>query len=269
IGYWDSPLLEGVVMVLMLLGMTNFVTAYTLFRGKFGAVAKNGEIRLAALLIPAAATILFGGVTAGLYPTLGRQLRVALFESVSALSTTGFTTTDCGSWSGLGWLVLIVLMVIGGGAGSTAGGLKQYRIYALYRGLLWEFRRALLPRNTVTAPDIWVGESCRFLSDADLRQTAGYVFLYLITMLGGTAILAGYGHPLQESLFEFASALGTVGLSAGITTAAAPDGLLWTQTAGMILGRLEFFVVFVGLTRLAGDLATLARSRGPGEQTLD
>ena len=70
-----------------------------------------------------------------------------------------------GDWSGLGWLVLIVLMLIGGGTGSTAGGLKQYRVYALYRGLLWELRRRRLPRGAVTEPDVWVGDSRRFLKD--------------------------------------------------------------------------------------------------------
>jgi trk system potassium uptake protein TrkH len=265
IGYWNSPMVEGVTVVLMLLGTMNFVTGYALLHGKFSAVGKNGEIRLQALLIPALVLVVLFGVTSGLYPTLGKQLRVAIFEVVTALSTTGFSTVGYGDWNSLGWLVLIVLMIIGGGAGSTAGGLKQYRVYALYRGLLWEFRRMLLPRGAVTMPDVWVGETRRFLGDREMRQLATFSFLYLGTLTMGTGILASYGYPLKESLFEFASALGTVGLSVGVTSAAAPEGLLWAETFGMIMGRLEFFVVFIGLSRLAANLAVMTGAAGKGD----
>ncbi|MBE0576625.1 MAG: TrkH family potassium uptake protein [Desulfuromonadales bacterium] len=260
IGFWNSPLVEGVIIVLMLLGTINFVTTYALLHGKFRAVGRNGEIRLQTLVIPSMALMVFFGVTAGLYPTLGKQLRVAIFEVVSALSTTGFSTVGYSNWNDLGWLVLILLMIIGGGTGSTAGGLKQYRVYALYRGLLWEFRRRWLPRRCVTEPDIWVGEAHRFLADRELRQLAAFSFLYLAILSLGTGVLTAYGYSLKESLFEFTSALGTVGLSAGVTAADAPGGLLWAEIVGMILGRLEFFVIFIAITRLITDMTTLAGS---------
>lgn len=265
IGYWNSPLVEGVTVVLMLLGTMNFVTGYALMHGKFRAVGKNGEIRLQALLIPMLVLVVFSGVTSGLYPTLDKQLRVAIFEVVTALSTTGFSTVGYGDWNSLGWLVLIALMLIGGGTGSTAGGLKQYRVYALYRGLLWEFRRMLLPREVVTMPDVWVGETRRFLGDREMRQLATFTFLYLGTLAIGTGIIASYGYSLKESLFEFASALGTVGLSVGVTSASAPAGLLWAETIGMILGRLEFFVIFIGVSRLVANLAVMIGAAGHGK----
>jgi trk system potassium uptake protein TrkH len=104
-----------------------------------------------------------------------------------------------------------------------------------------------LPRHAVTEPDVWVGEQRRFLQDSDICQIAAFTFLYMLTLMMGTGIVASFGYSLKESLFEFASALGTVGLSVGVTSASAPAGLLWTETFGMILGRLEFFVVFVGI----------------------
>jgi trk system potassium uptake protein TrkH len=250
IGFWNSPVVEAVTMVLMLLGTMNFVTGYALLHGKFRAVGKNGEIRLQMLLIPASALVLLTGVTAGLYPAMGKQVRVALFEAITALSTTGFSTVGYGNWNGLGWLVLIVLMVIGGGTGSTAGGLKQYRVYALYRSLLSELKRMLVSRDAVVETEVWVGENRRFLKDQELRQIGAFAFFYLATLALGTGIIASYGYPLKESLFEFASSLGTVGLSVGITSANAPGGVLWTEIVGMILGRLEFFVVILGLGKM-------------------
>jgi trk system potassium uptake protein TrkH len=254
IGYWDSSLIEAVIILLMLVGTLNFLTAYILLQGKFKAVWRNGELRLSALLITFSVVVLLVGVTTGLYPPQQKTVRVVIFETVTALSTTGFSTVSYGNWNALGWLVLIGLMLVGGGAGSTAGGIKQYRIYALYRGLLWEMKERLLPQHAITEPDIWQGEQRQFLSDRHLRQTGLFVFLYLITFGLGSGIIAAHGYSLSESLFEFGSALGTVGLSVGVTAAAAPAGVLWTEIAGMMLGRLEFFTIFIGLTKIITDI---------------
>jgi trk system potassium uptake protein TrkH len=259
IGYWNSPGVESVTILLMLLGTMNFVTGYALMHGKFRSFFKNGEIRLQMTLIPIAILIVFSGVTVQLYASAGKQVRVAIFETVSALSTTGFSTVGYGNWNGLGWLILIGLMIVGGGTGSTAGGLKQYRVYALYRSLITELRRMFLPRHAVAETDVWVGEQRRFLQDSDIRQTAAFAFLYVLTLVLGTGITASFGYSLKESLFEFASALGTVGLSVGVTSSAAPVGLLWTEIAGMILGRLEFFVIFLGIGKILKGLSESCR----------
>ncbi|MGB3612521.1 MAG: TrkH family potassium uptake protein [Elainellaceae cyanobacterium] len=254
IGYWDSPAVEAVTLVLMILGGLNFVTGYLLLTGKFAAVLRNGQVRLQALVIPLCALILLFGVMPLVYPEPGKAIRVALFETITALSTTGFSTVGYTDWNSLGWIVMIGLMLIGGGAGSTAGGIKQLRIYILYRSLLWEVRRMMLPQQAVSEPHIWQSEQRRFLNDEQIRQVGVFVFLYLVTYLIGSTIIAAYGYSLQESLFEYASTMGTVGLSVGVTAADAPPGLLWTQIVGMFLGRLEFFTVFVGVIRLLKDV---------------
>jgi trk system potassium uptake protein TrkH len=259
IAYWDSPAIEGIVVVLMLLGTLNFLTAYTLLRGKVRAAVRNSEVRQTALFVVAGTAVLLLGVTGGLYPSLGQRLRVAIFNTVSALSTTGFATVDYRAWNSLGWMVLILLMLAGGGTASTAGGIKQYRIHALWRGLIWEVRRRMLPARAITQPDLWKGEGRHFLDDEHLRRVALFVFLYLALFLVGSGALAAYGYPLADSLFEFASALSTVGISVGVTAPDAPAGVLWLMMAAMVLGRLEVFPVLVGLLRLAGDLPALLR----------
>ncbi len=254
LGYWDSPAIEAVTVVLMLLGTLNFSTSYLLLTGKFSAVIRNSEVKLQALVIPLCITILLLGVTNKLDFTFNKALRIAVFETIAALSTSGFATVSYTNWSTIGWLTLIVLMLIGGGTGSTAGGIKQFRIYALYRGVIWEVRRQLLPKDAVTEPDIWQGETRQFLSDRQLRQISMFVFLYLGIYPAGSGIITAYGYSLSESLFEYASALSTVGLSVGVTAPNAPVGLLWTEITGMFLGRLEFFPVFEGLIRLYWDI---------------
>ncbi len=261
IAFWNSPAVEAVIVVLMLLGTLNFLTVYTLLQGRVRAVLRNNEVRQTAFLILFGIVILLVGTTAGLYTTFGQRLRISLFNTVSALSTTGFATVDYRPWNGLGWLLLIVFMLIGGGTGSTAGGIKQYRINVLFRGLVWEVRRVLLPRQAVTEPDVWKGEQRTFLTDRHLRSVALFVFLWFVTFFVGSGLLTAYGVPLQDSLFEFASAFSTVGISVGVTSASAPAGVLWIEMAAMILGRLEFLPIVIGVIRLASDAPIIVAAK--------
>ena len=144
-------------------------------------------------------------------------------------------------------------MMIGGGTGSTAGAIKQYRIYVMLQALVWEVRRALLPGNAVSRPYVWQGERKEYLTDERVRQVGVFVFLYVATYFAGSMVLAWHGYTLPESLFEFASALGTVGLSVGVTLPDAPPAVLWTEMAGMFLGRLEFFTILIGIAKIAAD----------------
>ena len=254
IGYWDSVPVEVVTWVLMLLGSFNFVLSYLILRGKWSSLWRDGQVRLQIVLIGGSAIVLWLGITGAIYGSVDKAFRVAVFEPISALTTTGFSTVGYGDWSGLGWLILILLMLVGGGAGSTAGGIKQMRIYILYRSLLWEIQRMLMPDRLVSEPRIWQTNNRRFISDEQVRQTALFVFLYLATYGVISLIMAWHGYSLDESLFETASAMSTVGLSVGVTAPDAPATLLWTEIVAMFLGRLEFLTVLVGLIRLVRDI---------------
>ena len=261
IGYWDSPMVEAVIIVLMIMGTVNFVVSYALLQGKWRAVLRTGEIRMLGFLLATAVPITFFGVTWGLYPTLDKSVRVAIFEIASAISTCGFSTVGYGNWSALGILIMVLVMLIGGGTGATAGGMKQYRVYLLYRALLWEIKRLFLPRRVQTAPTIWQVDELRFINDEQVRQTALYVFLHLFAFFVGSLIIAAHGYSLSDSMFELASSVSTIGLSVGVTSANAPAGVLWTETIMMFLGRLEFFAVLAGLGRLWQDGGRLFAQR--------
>jgi len=259
IAHWNSPAIEAVLMLLMGLGTLNFLTAYTLLKGHWRAVLGNGEVRLAAFLLPLATAVLFFSGSFRIYPELPEHLRVLLFQVVSALSTTGFQTIVFSGGEDFGYLVLILLMLIGGGANSTAGGIKQHRIYLLFKGLRREVREAARSPRERCEEGIWIGGRRRFLGESEIRKAAVYVGLFLSVWLLGSCALTAYGHSLGDSLFEFASTLGTVGLSTGITSADAPDGQLWLQIFGMLFGRLEFFVLFWGLAKLVRDLGATGK----------
>ncbi|MFH1135360.1 MAG: TrkH family potassium uptake protein [Pseudomonadota bacterium] len=253
IGYWNSTAVEAITLPLMILGNLSFVTAWFLWRGRLGLVARNGEARLQAALLPLAAAAAFFLTCRTLYPHLGKSIRVAVFETVSALTTTGFSTVGYGDWNSLGWFLMIVLMLIGGGTCSTAGGIKQFRVYLMWRMFLWDIQRYLLPGAAILERPLWEGDRRVFVDDARARQAMVFIFVYLATYALGVMILCACGYSLPESLFEFASAIGTVGLSIGVTGARMPDVALWAETIAMFLGRLEFIVVIVSLLKIGRD----------------
>jgi len=259
IGHWDSAAVEAVSIALMLLGNLNFLTAYMIVKGRFRMAGRSGEVRLMAVLIPVSFLLLLGFVTPGLYASLGKAVRVSVFETVSALTTTGFSTVSYQSWNATGVFVLTLLMIVGGGICSTAGGLKQYRVFLLAKAVASEVRRSLLPRTAVLDEYVWRGdERCR-VSDQHVRQVALFGCLYVATLAVGTLVLTVHGYPLDEALFEYASAQGTVGLSVGVTSASAPRLVLWTEIGGMFFGRLEFLVILVAAAKLISDVPSLLR----------
>ncbi|HOX12439.1 MAG TPA: TrkH family potassium uptake protein [Spirochaetia bacterium] len=253
VGHWDSAAIEAVTLPLMILGNLSFVTAWHLFRGRLRTVGRNGEIRLLAVVIPASVTLAFLFTTRELYPRMDKAFRVAVFEVVTAITTTGFSTVGYGNWNSFGVFLIVILMLIGGGTCSTAGGIKQSRVYLLWKALVRELRTMAAPRRAVLSVPYWEGERRVFLDDGKVRQVAAFVVLYLVTYAAGTLVLCACGFGLTESLFEFASALGTVGLSVGLTGANMPDAALWAETLAMFLGRLELTIVFVSLAKIGTD----------------
>jgi trk system potassium uptake protein TrkH len=259
IGYWDSPSVEAVILVLMILGNLSFVTAWLLMRGKIDSVLRNGEIRIMGFLLPLSILLVFFLTLQTLYPEPGKGIRVAVFEMVTALTTTGFSTVGYNNWNSFGWLLLLVLMLIGGGTCSTAGGIKQYRIYLIFKSLMWQLRNLSLPPKAIVENAVWEAERQVFVDDTRLRQIGTYIFLYLTAIIIGTGVFTAYGNGLKESFFEFTSTLGTVGLSVGLTRADAPLPVLWTQISGMLLGRLEFLIIFSGVVKIVKDMIFILR----------
>jgi trk system potassium uptake protein TrkH len=252
IGFYDSVVIEIIVMVLMLIGSVSFVTAYAFFKGDEN-VPKNSELRFSVVITLLLVAVLFVGATQPIAPDVGTALRMAAFEGVSAITTAGFTISDYSGWVPFGWLVLIVAMIVGGGTESTAGAIKHLRVLVLLRTVVWEVRRAFLPEKAVNQPSYMTIDGEEYITDKQVRQIALFVVSYGVFLVLGTLAFTAYGYPLNESLFEFTSAIGTTGLSSGITGPELPTGLLWVAMAGMFLGRLEILAILIGLGKIVTD----------------
>lgn len=261
IGAYHSFPIELITIILMLLGTTNFAAHLLLIKGKFKTFGKIGEVQfmlvLLGILIPAIAFLSLNGV----YSDLPRSLRISLFELTSALTTTGYSTVTYNEWKPLAILVMILLMLIGGGSGSTAGGIKVTRIHLLTKSFYWNIKKMLMPNNRIVQNYVLRPEGKVYIEDNHVSEASYYVFSYLIFYFIGVSILTYYGYSLQDSLFEFASAIGTVGLSVGITAANASPVVLWTETFGMILGRLEIYVVLITFIKITTDFSNIVEKK--------
>ena len=253
IGHYNSLSIEVVTIVLMFLGTINFATHYTLLKGKIKIFFKNAEIRLMITLFTLLTPILMFFSLNALYPKLSENFRITFFQIITALSTTGFSTIAFAGWPLFANFIIIIIMLVGGGTGSTAGGIKQYRIYLIFKSIYWEIKEQFLPRRSVSSNYLWRGENKFYVKDQHIKDVANYIILYLFTFFAGVAVHTAYGYSLLDSMFEFGSALGTVGLSIGLISPEAPTGIIWTQTIGMFLGRLEFFIILYAGIKLVKD----------------
>lgn len=251
IGAYNNLAIELITVILMLLGETNFFANMLLVKRKFRAFFSLGETKLTLSAIAIAVPVVAVISLLPLYGNLTKALRISFFNVVSALTTTGFSTVVYNDWPAFAWLVMILMMIIGGGTGSTAGGIKSGRVYLLLKQIVWSVKRKFMPERMVNRPAIYRPEGKINISMELFSESANYTLTFLALLFIGTSILAACGYPLQDSLFEFASALGTVGLSIGLTSINTSPVALWTMTTGMLLGRLEIFVVFYAIIKTA------------------
>ena len=260
IGEYHSLSIEIVTIVLMLIGTTNFAVLLLLLRGKWRQAAKVSEVRFLFLLLLVFVPLMGLSLSRELGMGFWEGLRHGLFNASSALSTTGYATMPYESWPAFSIGLMILLMLIGGGIGSTAGGLKLTRVYLILRLTGQNIKRKLLPQRCVDTPT-YVKAQGKTKIDGELSSdTVAFVGCYLLLFIAGALLLtltAGCG--LEEAMFEFASALGTVGLSIGLTGTATNNATLIVEMLGMILGRLEIFIVLTGAYYGLHEIKSLAR----------
>jgi len=237
----NSLPLQAMVMLLSVAGAVPLVLYFRSFKGSGRVLIRDRQLH--GLLIAGLVTSLL--IAWFLFAQDGfswvQALRHGVLNGFSAQSTTGFSTLDMSQIGAGAKLTLILSMLLGGGAGSTAGGIKILRLLILVQILYVFLQRPGMPRQAVAEASLG-----RHRLEADEIQSAlGIVFLFLMAIAVSWLVFVGMGHDPLDSLFEVASAIGTVGLSTGI---AAPDlhpllkGIL---CADMLLGRLEIIAWLV------------------------
>ena len=244
IGYYQSVPIEFFTVILMLAGTTNFSLLLMLFRGKIKNFFASSEIRfmlgILAVFIPMLSVVLFVNGFG-----INDSLRCGFFNVFSALSTTGYCVGDYLRFGEQALFILILLMLMGGGMGSTAGGIKLARVTKVCKYIVNNIESRFASSRKISLIYYNNGKDKEVLERKDIDEALTYMLSYLMIFVVGTLLLNSCSRSsLLYSAFEFASALGTVGLSIGVTSMSLCNMGLIIEIAGMILGRLEIFVIF-------------------------
>jgi trk system potassium uptake protein TrkH len=246
---YKSPMIEVVIIPMMILGAIPFLIHHKVLRGDFRALIRDSQCRILFLLIGVGALVL----TAENYLSLGNinildTARFSVFQFVSALTCTGFQTSDVHTWSPIALIVLSLAMVLGGAAGSTAGGVKLVRTIIAYKGIGWWFKRVSMPSRAITS--FRLGDKLLSEEEANrvVAETTLITILWIVFLIAGILVLL-YVVPsqyhLSDVIFEVASAQGNVGLSTGITSSEMnPIGKI-VLIFSMWIGRLEIIPVMM------------------------
>lgn len=229
----------------MIFGATSFALHRRVIAGDWRALFKSPEFRLMSLLILGSTLILAWRM----------DWITALFSTVTASTTVGFSSVNVISgaiWGPLQKSILIILMIIGGGFGSTAGAIKLIRTVILITALYWLVKRALLPDRAVVP--LKIGD--KIFSENEILQSAVFVFGYFVLLgVGGLITMAAMPEASAiNCFFDSVSAQGTVGLTSGVTGPTMPSVVKITYILQMWIGRLEvipaiaLFAYVIGLT---------------------
>ncbi|UCG95592.1 MAG: TrkH family potassium uptake protein [archaeon] len=250
-GVWT----QWAIILMMILGAIAFVAHNNLLRGKVKKFVTDPQVKALFVLIVSGGLIL----TLVNYFSLNnlsflQSLQESLFQYISAITCTGFYSADISAWGDAAKLILSLAMVIGGAAGSTAGGIKLFRAVLLSKGVFWRTRQAIsTPRRFFSHK---LGR--KFLSSEDCRnevnEAAVISFLWAVFLFIGIlafSILMPH-HDLIDIIFEICSAQGNVGLSSGITGPAMPAAAKVVMMFNMWIGRLEIIPIIVLFRSILG-----------------
>ena len=246
---FNSPAIEGICTLFMFVAGVNFLFHFRFFARKEIRQFTDREFQLY-VLITFSATILLTVVTWGQnYGDLPTALRYASFQVVSIVSTTGFATADYLTWGFFAQALLLTLMVIGGSAGSTAGGMKCIRALILFKQGKRELYRLIHPKAVLA---LKVGK--KKVPPLVSSKIIGFFFLYCFICVLSGLLLTACGVDLITSFSAVVSALSNIGPGLGgvgpiSNYAALPDLAMLLLGCCMVIGRLEILTVLVLFTR--------------------
>lgn len=245
-GYFESPFLRVVAVIFMLAATVNFALHFTSFSGKgLKVYTQDLEFRFYIFLIIAAITACFLVLMYNGTMPLKQALGDSIFNMVSVVSTTGYSVSDYSSWPVLVPMMVMALMMLGGCAGSTAGGLKILRFMLIIKHSIRELKVLIHPHGVMR---LKIGKSV--VSDKVSQAVWSFAGFYVVSFTLITVALATYGYDLitafsaaGATMSGLGPALGEVGPAGNY--AGMPNGAKLVLCFSMLLGRLELFTLLV------------------------
>lgn len=243
-----SPYIQYVIATFMLLAGMNFTLHFLAFKGKFKQIWNNEEFRYYLYIIIGFTLVISAYFVFKTGLDSEKAFRVAFFQVVSIVTTTGYATSDYLVWPGALWFLLFMLMFIGGMAGSTGGGIKVIRQVLLFKNAGKELKRAIHPQGIIP-----VRLNHEAVSQDIIFKVMAFLQIYLLVFIFGTICLSFLGLDFETAVGSSISALGNIGPGLGKVGPTGNYGFIpdigkWLLSFLMLLGRLELFTVLILIT---------------------
>jgi len=246
IAHYDSILIEVTIIGFMILAGTNFNLYYRMLRGRWRAAPSDAEWRVYCGIMVAAIVLVTLNLRAqAIYRDLGSAVRYASFQVVSILTTTGYCTADFDLWPSFSRVLLVLLMFVGGCAGSTGGSMKVVRVSVLFKRAALEVRKVFRPQLATT---IKIGRSP--VSEERTTAILAFVILFVGIFAVASCLMALMGLDLATAVSSSIATLGNIGpglagVGATMNYAEIPLPGQLILSICMVLGRLELFAILV------------------------
>ncbi len=250
VGGFHSLYAEMVITVFMLLAGVNFNLHYYLVTGRPGQMLRDTEFRTyLGIIFGSTAFVSVMLLIHNYYDTIGKALRYAVFQVVSIITTTGFGTDDFDTWPIPCRIVMFLLMVIGGCASSTGGGVKVIRLILSIK-IIKRAADAKLRPNAVKP--IKIGG--KNVSEETIGAVKSFMILYALTIALSTVVVALDGYDLTTSLGSVIACVSNIGPGFGLVGPSCnyilfSGGIKFLLSMLMIAGRLELYTIFIMFTR--------------------
>lgn len=252
VGYWNSPYIQYVIAIFMLLSGVNYFIYFFGINKQFFKLKRNEEIRyyLILILVTSIAVMIsqidFSGTFR--FASLEKAWRDSFFTITSMFTTTGLTTVNYTAWKPFTWGIIAGAMIVGASAGSSGGGIKVIRFVIIAKAFYYEFKRTIHPQAVIP-----VRYNNHTLNETTLNRVLSFAMLYLITIFVGIIVLLISGMNISDSVSGMITCIGSVGPGFG---SLAPGGSFynipafskWFLSFVMLLGRLEIFTVLMIFT---------------------
>lgn len=248
--FFGSPFIEYTGTLFCFLSGINFTLLFmTVTKMKFRNLLKSAELRLYVSIIFVCTAIVMVYLMKDMGYGLEKAFRCALFQVVSFLTSTGLFSDDAGQWPHVTWIILGVLMFVGGCAGSTAGGVKCIRFVIILRIIRNEFRQILHPNAVLP-----VRVEQNIIPNSTRNRLLPFISLYLGLFFISATFFTAIGIDVINAITMCLSCLSNVGPTLGVeigptmSWAELPVVCKWFCATMMLIGRLELFSVLILFT---------------------
>ena len=245
IGYFNSATIDTILIIFMFLAGINFSLHYYALTGKPGKYFRDPEFRFYFFFLAGASLFITFNIWHAGEGTLSRCFRDATFTATSVITTTGFCTADFDQWPNASRLLLVLMMFIGGCAGSTGGGMKVVRVFIMFKKMIREIKLFMRPSSVI---QMKLGG--KPVEQEIISHISAFFAIFILIFAAGSFIMTFFTPDLETATSSVIATLGkigpglnAVGATKNYSTIPAPGQALLTLF--MLLGRLELYTVLI------------------------